>query len=91
MLLFLSSFISILFDLLSFAIIARILLSWVRSPGAGRIKMFIYDITEPILGPFRRPVFRIGVIDISPIIVLMLLDVCKSLLLYILLYLSQSL
>lgn len=81
--LFVVSFINILFDLMSFAIIARILISWVRTPGAGRIKMFLNDLTDPILGPFKRPIFQIGMIDLSPIVVLVLLDVSKSLLINI--------
>lgn len=84
---FLVSFVGILVDLLSFAIIARILLSWIRSPGAGRLKVALYDMTEPVLGPFRRSIFRIGMIDISPIIVLILLDVGRTLLIYMINYL----
>jgi YggT family protein len=88
---FLVSFIGILLDIVSFAIVARILLSWIQSPGAGRFKMFLYDATEPILAPFRRSIFRIGVIDISPIIVLVLLDLCKSLLICTVNYLFMAL
>ena len=80
---FVISFINILFDLMSFAIIARILLSWIRSPGAGKIKMFLQDVTDPILEPFKRPIFQVGMIDLSPIVVLLLLDVSKSLLINI--------
>ena len=80
---FVISFINILFDLMSFAIIARILMSWVRTPGAGRIKMFLHDVTDPILEPFKRPIFQIGMIDLSPIVVLILLDISKSLLINI--------
>jgi YggT family protein len=87
---FLVSFVSILVDLLSFAIIARILLSWIRSPGAGRLKMVLHDVTEPIMAPFRKPVFRIGMMDISPIIVLVLLDLAKTLLIYIIDYIFMA-
>jgi YggT family protein len=88
---FVVSFINILFDLMSFAIIARILMSWVRTPGAGKIKMFLNDITDPILVPFKRPIFQIGIIDLSPIVVLILLDISKSLLINIAATLLQNL
>ena len=88
---FLISFISILFDLINFAIIARIILSWLRISGAGRIKLVLHDITEPILAPFRKPVFQIGMMDISPIVVLFLLDLGKSLLINIVNNLLQNL
>lgn len=73
------NFISIFIDLLSFAIIARVLLSWVNAPGAGRIKMIIHDLTEPVLAPFQRSIFRVGMIDLSPVVVLVILDIVKSL------------
>ena len=72
------NFVSIFLDLLSFAVLARVLLSWVNSPGASKIKMVIHDITEPIMAPFQRPIFRIGMMDLSPIVVLILLDISKS-------------
>jgi YggT family protein len=77
------NFIGIFFDLLSFAIIVRVLLSWVNAPGAGRLKMVIHDITEPVLAPFQRPIFRVGMIDLSPIIALMVLDFVRTILLSI--------
>jgi YggT family protein len=87
---FLVSFVGIFLDILSFAIVARILLSWISSPGAGRLKMILYDVTEPIMAPFRKPMFRIGMMDISPIIVLLLLDIGKAVLIGAITYLFQS-
>jgi YggT family protein len=75
---------------MTFAIIARILLSWVRTPGAGRVKMFLHDVTDPLLEPFKRPMFQIGMIDLSPIIVLILIDITKYLLVNIAGTLLQS-
>jgi|WetSurMetagenome_2_1015567.scaffolds.fasta_scaffold100332_2 YggT family protein len=77
------NFIGVFFDLMSFAILARVLLSWVNSPGAGRIKMIINDVTDPILTPFQRPIFRVGMMDLSPIVALITLDIVKSILLAI--------
>lgn len=88
---FLQQFVSIFFDLLSFAIIARVVLSWLQSSGAGRLKMVIYDITEPVLGAFRRIIPRVGMIDISPIVALLFLDLSKMILLYLISYIAKSL
>jgi YggT family protein len=80
------NFVGIFFDLLSFAIIARILLSWMQNHNTGRIKMVLHDITEPVLAPFRRSIFRIGMIDLSPIVALFVLDLVKSAMLYLVSY-----
>ena len=88
---FLQTFVRIFFDLLSFAIIARVVLSWLQSSGAGRLKMVIYDVTEPVLGPFRRVIPRVGMIDISPIVALLCLDISKTICLYLISYLAMNL
>lgn len=62
--------------LFEFAVLARILLSWIpMRPGGGLapVAEFVYRITEPVLGPLRRaiPPIRMGAmaLDLSPIIV----------------------
>ena len=40
---------------------ARIILSWFAS--------IVYQLTEPVMGPVRRLIPSIGMIDISPIVV----------------------
>lgn len=82
---FIFRFVSIFFDLLSFAVLARILMSWVPSGGAPQLRSILRDITEPILGPFRRVIPRIGMIDISPIVAIFALDIAKTIILQLLL------
>lgn len=67
-------------------IFARIILSWFPvTPGTGlaAVHGFIYSITEPVLGPIRRvlPPLSFGSMgfDLSPIIVLIGLQVLASL------------
>lgn len=62
-----------LFTIVEWLIIARVILSWVR-PNPSNINLrkvirFVYQVTEPILGPIRRllPTSNLG-IDFSPII-----------------------
>ena len=54
-------------------IVARIVLSWGMSYG-NRTMRFLVRVTEPILGPFRRIIPPLGMFDISPIIVLLILQ-----------------
>lgn len=85
---FLTTFINIAFDIYSLAIVARILLSWFPSGGAGNLRSILHDLTEPVLAVFRNIIPRAGMIDFSPIIVLFLLDMLKQVFLYLVLSLS---
>lgn len=66
----------------SFAILARILLSWVdRSPYPdNRFKEILFQITDPILEPLRRNIPPVGMFDISPIFAFVILGVISDLL-----------
>lgn len=59
--------VNIIFQVYIWLIFARIILSWVKHNPYNPLIRFIYDITEPVLGFFRRIIPPIGVIDISPI------------------------
>jgi len=75
------TFVQLLFEALTFAIIARALLSWFNlGPGHPLVRV-LYDLTEPILGPLRRIVPTIGMIDITPIAAILLLQFAERLLL----------
>lgn len=66
------------FKVLDFLIIARILLSWLNPNPDSTIPKLIYQLTEPILAPFRNLLFRFGLgrgmIDFSPILAVLVLD-----------------
>lgn len=59
---------------LKYAILIRVLLSWVQSGYPGKFTIFIYEITEPVLRIFRRILPRMGMIDLSPIVAFFALD-----------------
>lgn len=64
------------------AIIAYILMSWVRlpySPTLNRIQRFLYDVCEPYLRIFRRILPSLGAIDLSPTVGLIVLWVVSGL------------
>jgi YggT family protein len=59
----------------------RIILSWFPlQPGTAlaSIASILYQLTEPVLGPVRRLIPSIGMIDISPIIVFFGLQILQN-------------
>jgi YggT family protein len=67
----------------SYALIIYILLSWfpnARETGFGR---FLARICEPYLEPFRRIIPPLGMIDISPIVAIFLLNFANRGLVYL--------
>jgi YggT family protein len=76
----LPSLIQFLFQLLTLAIIVRAVLSffdpYFRTP-LGRI---VFDLTEPLIEPIRRIVPPLGVLDLSPLVAILLIQVLKILL-----------
>ena len=68
-------FVSTLIYILNFAIIIRALMSWFNPSPENPIVRFVIEITEPVLAPLRKIVPRIGMIDITPIVAILLLNV----------------
>jgi YggT family protein len=70
----LAKVIDIALTLYMWIIIFRALISWVNPDPHNQIVIFLYRITEPVLGPIRKrlPMGNIG-IDISPIIVILVI------------------
>ena len=56
-------------------VILRAILSWVNIPSLYQLHVILYYLTEPVLRPFRRilPPNRLGGIDISPILVVLVI------------------
>ena len=55
-------------------IIVASLISWVSPDPYNPIVRFLYRVTEPVLGPIRRMIgYRLGPIDISPLIVILVI------------------
>ncbi len=76
--------INIIFSLLQFAILGRVLLSWIRIDPYHPAVQLLHEITEPILQPIRNLMSDMqGMLDFSPIIALLLLDVIEGLLTYL--------
>jgi YggT family protein len=71
--LFLANFLRFVLIGLEVLIFARVLLSWVDPGGRGAIAGFVVQTTEPILAPVRRFLPRSGMLDLSPLVVLLVL------------------
>ena len=72
--------VDVFFTLLSLAILARVLLSWVRVSPYHPAVDFVYRITEPILAPLRGVLPSVGMVDISPVIAIVLLQIIQQVL-----------
>jgi YggT family protein len=62
-------------------LLARVFLSWFPlQPGTAMasIASIIYQLTEPVMGPVRRIIPTVGMIDISPIVVFIGLQILQS-------------
>jgi YggT family protein len=73
--------ICILIQLFVIAIFVRIVLSWFSpEPGgaAAAVEGFLRTFTDPVLEPVRRIVPRMGMFDLSPLVVLLVLQVIQS-------------
>jgi YggT family protein len=78
---YLANFINVLFQILTLAIFARVLLSWFPISPENPFVVLLNEITEPILRPLRRIVPSLGMLDITPIVALVLLQLIQRLLL----------
>jgi len=66
-------------DIYSYVIIASALISWVSPDPRNPIVQFLHRVTEPVLAPVRRmlPPWKTGGLDVSPIIVLIGIQVLE--------------
>ena len=71
---FVSNFLQFLFMALWALVFGRVLMSWVDPQGRNQISAFLIQATEPLLGPVRRLLPQSGMIDFSPLIVLIVLS-----------------
>lgn len=65
----------ILLQLYSFLILARVLMTWIPNldPYNPAVQM-LTQVTDPVLEPARRIIPPIGMIDISPIVVMIVIQ-----------------
>jgi YggT family protein len=72
-------FVNLLVYALTAAIFLRAIFSWFVPPGSDNVIMrFLRDITEPVLAPLRRVLPTMGMLDLSPFVAMILLQVVGS-------------
>lgn len=67
-----------LLSLYTLTIFIRIIFSWLGFSYSNRLMRFVFNVTEPLLGPLRRTVPAVGMFDISPIVGFIILWICKA-------------
>ena len=76
------SFIRLLLDLLALVVIVDVLLGYVLDP-FHPVKASLDRIVEPFLGPIRRMIPPVNMIDFSPLVLIILIQVVDFILVQI--------
>jgi len=84
----LQNFVSILAQVLYWAILARVLITWLPISRESALVQLLFGITEPILGPIRRILPSMGGLDLSPMVALILIMVAQQVLQQVLMRLA---
>jgi YggT family protein len=73
------NFIGYLLSMYSWVIIAAALMTWVSPDPRNPVVMFLRRVTEPVLEPVRRllPPWKTGGLDLSPLIVLIAIQIVE--------------
>jgi len=72
-----SNIINIFTRIFFFALILRIILSWINISPYNPISRITYQITEPLLGKIRKYVKPFGMFDFSPMIAIISLQILE--------------
>jgi YggT family protein len=57
---------------LNLLVLARVIVSWVDPTGRNDISRTLIAVTEPLLAPIRRLLPQTGMVDFSPLILLLI-------------------
>jgi len=71
---FFLNLIRILCEVLTIIIILRAILSWFALSPTNMLSVILYRVTEPILAPLRRIIPRAGMIEFTPLVAIILLQ-----------------
>ncbi len=66
-------------QILTWAIIARSLLTWFPIDQGSPLYQILFKVTEPIIDPLRKVMPNMGMIDLSPMAAIILLIVLQQL------------
>ena len=74
------NFIRILCEVLTVAVFLRVILSWFSPRPTNRLFIILLHITEPLLSPLRRIIPRAGMLDFTPLLAIIMLQLIANLL-----------
>lgn len=74
----LAAYVNVAFEILIWLIIGRCLLSLVPHNPRQPIIRFIYEVTEPVMAPFRRLIPVVGTLDFSPIVAILVIGFLQT-------------
>lgn len=83
---YLVQIIRLLADIFTFLVIIKVILSYFLSP-YHQLRQTIDQIVEPLLSPIRQRVPPVGMMDFSPLVLIILIQIVVSLVTYLLLML----
>ncbi len=72
------SFIQLLVTVLWVLVLGRVIVSWVDPMGRNQLSSWLIQATEPMLAPIRRLLPQTGMIDFSPLILMLVLGFLVS-------------
>ncbi len=70
--------IGLVFRILSYVVLADVIVSWVLDP-FHPVRSFLDSIVQPMLAPIRRLIPPITGIDLSPLVLLIVLNIAQRL------------
>ena len=73
------NFINLFVFVFNILLLARVVWSWFNPQPQGGIGAFLFDITEPILAPIRRVLPKSEMLDFSPLVAYLLLQLLSLL------------
>ncbi len=77
---FLFNLIRYLCQVLTLAIMARVIVSWFSPSPTNMLAIILYQVTEPLLAPLRRIIPRVGMFDFTPLVAVIALQFLAGLL-----------
>jgi YggT family protein len=68
-----------LVDFYSLVVLVRVILSWVSLDRRNPLGTIVVGLTEPVLAPIRKAIPPMGGLDLSPMVLLIALQILKGL------------
>jgi YggT family protein len=68
-------FVALFVTVFNILLLVRVIASWVNPHPTGGIMMLLFDLTEPVLAPIRKVLPQSQMIDFSPLVAFLILQI----------------